>query len=84
MVTKIGKILTEQQNASVKFSTHIAVIQTPAGSHICSSGSCGGKALAEFLPRNEMEHAKTVTARTNTQYTPQEQIKKLPLRIFHN
>ena len=57
-------------------SPHIAVIPTPAGSHICSSGSCGGKALAEFLPRNEMEHAKTVTARTNTPYTPQEQIKK--------
>lgn len=32
-------------------SPHIAVIPTPAGSHICSSGSCGGKALAEFLPR---------------------------------
>ena len=60
---------------------NIAVISTPAGSHICSSGSCGGKALAEFLQRNEMEQTKTVTARTNTPYTPQGQIKNLPLRI---
>ncbi|MBR3946026.1 MAG: hypothetical protein IKJ56_02870, partial [Bacteroidales bacterium] len=31
-----------------------------------------------FLLRNEMEHAKTVTARMNTTYTPQEQIKNQP------
>ena len=30
-------------------SPHIAVIPTPAGSHICSSGSCGGKALAHVF-----------------------------------
>jgi len=36
---------------------------TPAGSHICSSDSCGGIALAQFLSRNKMEHTKTVTAR---------------------
>ena len=35
-------------------ANNIAVIflpPTPAGSHICSSGSYGGKALAEFLQR---------------------------------
>ena len=63
-------------------SPHIAVIPTPAGSHICSSGSCGGKALAHVFAATAMH--KTVTARTNTPYTPQEQIKNLPLRILHN
>ena len=83
-------------------------LQTPAGSHIYSSGSCGGKALAEFLPRQQcnvpetensakqvqgfcnvevrehLQSNKTVTARTNTTFTPQGQIKNLPLSIFHN
>ena len=36
---------------------------TPAGSNVYSSDSCGGKALAQFLSRNKMEHTKTVTAR---------------------
>ena len=31
-----------------------AITTTPAGSHICSSDSCGGKALAQFLSRNKM------------------------------
>ena len=44
-------------------SPHIAVISTPAGSHICSSDSCDGKALAEFLWFGRLtNHAKTVTA----------------------
>ena len=44
-------------------SPHIAVISTPAGSHICSSDSCDGKAMAEFLWFDRLtNHAKTVTA----------------------
>ena len=44
-------------------SPHIAVISTPVGSYICSSDSCDGKALAEFLWFDRLtNHAKTVTA----------------------
>ena len=63
-------------------SPHIAVIPTPAGSHICSSGSCGGKALAHVFAAIAMH--KTVTSRTNTIYIPQGQIKNLPLRIANH